>query len=220
MKPLIVAASVTVCVAGAGVQGLAPEDIAAAIAQGQAGKTLQKSCKASGENGFDITAEGPVGRVMRAAREAKRLNRPFTAADVTEAMDAAVVTVSARRDPTLRTPTTEYVTPGTSKPLDYRTDFVLRSKPSGSDKPIVLKPVEPVIFDVQNAPGNRVAWKEGGGQPRDTRTVAFPGSDMIASFDLAAFKAIPHRDIEVVVFMTDTGEHRCKISENERKALR
>jgi hypothetical protein len=43
---------------------------------------------------------------------------------------------------------------------------------------------------------------------------------MTASFDLAAFKAIPHRDVEVVVFMTDTGEHKCRISEKERQAIR
>ena len=43
---------------------------------------------------------------------------------------------------------------------------------------------------------------------------------LAASFDLAAFKGIPHKDVEVVVFMTDTGEHKCKISEKERKALK
>ena len=219
MKATVVAASVLLW-AAIGVQDLSTEQIAEAIEQGKAGKTLQKRCSASGDNGFDITAEGPVGRIMRAAREAKRQNRDFTAADVTPALRASVVTVDARRDATLRTETSERGTPGSSKVLDYRTDFVIKSKPSGSEQAIVLKPVGPIMYDAQNAPGNRVAWAEGGGRAQDTRTKPFPGSDMIASFDLAAFKAITHRDVEVIVFMTDTGEHRCKISDKERQTIK
>ncbi|HYN09806.1 MAG TPA: hypothetical protein VES67_20655 [Vicinamibacterales bacterium] len=93
---------------------------------------------------------------------------------------------------------------------------VLKSKLSGSDEPILLKPVEPITYNSDQAPGQRIVVS---GQA-DPRLPPLPGSDMSASFDFAAFKAIPHRDVEVVVFMTDTGEHRCKISENERKALR
>jgi hypothetical protein len=216
MKALIVFASITMWIATEAVQGLSPEEIAAAIEQGKAGKTLQKSCSASGENGMTITAEGPVGRIMRAAREAKRQNRDFTAADVTPAMARPWLTVVARRDPTLRERVSEYVTPGTSRGLDYRTDFVVKSKPSGSDQPVVLKPVEPITYMSDKSLGQRVVV----GQADARNAPPLPGSDMAASFDFAAFKAIPHRDVEIVVFMTDTGEQKCKISENERKALR
>ena len=48
----------------------------------------------------------------------------------------------------------------------------------------------------------------------------FSRADMAASFDLEAFKAIPHRDVEVVIFVTDAGERRCKVTEKERRALR
>jgi hypothetical protein len=153
---------------------------------------------------------------MRAAREAKRQNRDFTAADVTPAMARPWLTVVARRDPTLRERVSEYVTPGTSRGLDYRTDFVVKSKPSGSDQPVVLKPVEPITYMSDKSLGQRVVV----GQADARNAPPLPGSDMAASFDFAAFKAIPHRDVEIVVFMTDTGEQKCKISENERKALR
>jgi hypothetical protein len=36
-----------------------------------------------------------------------------------------------------------------------------------------------------------------------------PGSDLIASFDLAAFRAMPAGAVEVVAFMTDSGERKC-----------
>lgn len=223
MKELIVAASVVLWVAGTGAQGISPEDIAAAIEQGRAGKTLQKKCRASGDNGFDFVVEGPIGRIMRAAREAKGQQRQFTAADVTPALGGPMLTVLARRDPTLRTPYVDPLHPNSTMSITYRTDVVLRSKPSGSERPIVLQPVGPIAYNRENAPGFRVVSRENGGEARrkDLATsLPFPGSDMTASFDLAAFRAIPHRDVEVVIFMTDAGEHRCTISDKERRAIR
>jgi hypothetical protein len=52
------------------------------------------------------------------------------------------------------------------------------------------------------------------------RRIPFPGSDVTASFDLAAFKAMPPGDVEVVLFVVDTGEHKCRISGKERQAIR
>ena len=223
MKAIIVAASVVLGVASTGAQGLLREEIATAIEQGRAGKTLQKKCGAYGDNGFDIVVEGPVGRIMRAAREAKGQQREFTTGDVTPVLAGPVLTVVARRHPGLRASYGEYVSPGFAVDNSvYQTDVVLKSKPSGSDEPILLRPTGPILYDRKNAPGYRsvVRGSANGYLADGPRYGPFPGSDMIASFDLAAFKAIPHRDVEVVIFMTDTGERRCKISEKERRALR
>jgi hypothetical protein len=216
MKALIIAATLAAWVIGPNVQSLSPEEIAAAIEQGRAGKTLQKRCSARGDNGIDIVAEGPIGRIMRAAREAKRKDRDFTAADVTPAMAGSWLTVTATRDQTLHTQVTEYVTPGMPGGYRYRTEFAIKSKPSGSDQAIVLKPLGPITYNSDNSSSRRVVVAG----PVPTNLPPLPGSDMAASFDFATFKAIPHKDVEIVVFMTDTGGHQCKISENERKALR
>ena len=216
MKTLIVAATLAAWLIGANVQGLSPEDIAAAIEQGRAGKTLQKRCSARGDNGMDIVAEGPIGRIMHAAREAKRKNKDFTAADVTPEMASAWLTVTATRDAALRKQVSEYVTPGMPGGFVYRTDFVVKSKPSGSEQAMVLKPLGPITYNSDKSSSHRVVVRG----PVPANAPPLPGSDMAASFDFAAFKAIPHKDVEVVVFMTDTGEQKCKISENERKALK
>jgi hypothetical protein len=218
MKPLIFAGITTLWMAGAEGQTLLRVEMAEAIEAGRAGKTLQKRCSARGDNGFDFTVEGPVGRIMRAAREAKRQNREFTVDDVTVAMSSDVVTVTARRDRTLTNRAPEDLVPGSSD--RYKTDFVIRSKPPGSQEPIVLKPLGPIIYDIENVPGNPDVRNSRGRVTGSTMTRPFPGSDMTAAFDLFVFKAIPHRDVEVVVFMTDTGEHRCGINEKERQAIR
>jgi hypothetical protein len=240
MKELIVAASVLVSVASMGAQDIAPADIAAAVEQGRAGKTLQKKCGAYGINGFDIVAEGPIGRIMRAAREAKRQHWEFTAADVTPALLRPVLTVGVRRDPTLAE--SRYtvplngakgygvlpaeILPYMSESPDYSfshfpgvtygSAFVLRSKPSGAEKQTLLKPVGPVFYGHEDN-GSFMTTK---GHKLPPNLGPWPSSDMTASFDLEAFRALPPGGVEIVVFMTDSGERRCKISEKDRRALR
>jgi hypothetical protein len=216
MKRLIVALTLGTGLVLNDAQGLSPEEIAAAIEQGTAGKTLQKKCSARGDNGMDIVAMGPIGRIMHAAREAKRKDRSFTAADVTPAMTAPLLTVTAVRDRTLEKTVQEYQTPGMPGGIDYRTWFVIKSKAPKSEEPIVLEPVGPITYDSSKTASRRVVL----GGPVPGSVGPLPGSDMAASFDFAAFKAIPHKEVEILAFMTDTGEHKCKINENERKALR
>lgn len=229
MKQQLIAASLLVWVAGTSQQGLSSEDVAAAIAQGRDGKTLEKKCKANGQNVFDIVVEGPVGRIMRAAREAKKEDREFSAADVTPALGGPVLTVTVRRDAGLNrlsavTPmlvpaisilpdgapdgrTQEWLTMGGS----YRPGIAVRSKRPGPDGPILLKPISSDIAG--GSFGN--SWN---GAKR-TR-IPLPDHDMEASFDLAAFRAMPQGDVEVVAFMTDVGERTCKISDKDRSAIR
>jgi hypothetical protein len=103
---------------------------------------------------MDIVAEGPIGRIMRGAREAT--NKDFTAADVTPAMAGAWLTVTATRDPTLHKQVSEYVTPGMPGGLDYRTYFVVKSKLSGSEKAIVLTPLGPITYNSDKSFSRRV----------------------------------------------------------------
>ncbi len=229
MKQLLIAASIALWVGGLHAQGLSSQEIATAIEQGLAGKTLNKTCGAKGENGFDIVIEGPVGRIMGAARDAKRQYREFTAANVTLELSRPVLTVRTRRDYSLSTesmartmsPAPGYwVLPETSPEYydrsrsllamssSYGTEMVIRSKPSGSEPPVVLRPIGPVMHSR--------------GKSSNGPAVSGPmaRTDMAALFDLDAFKAIPHRDVEVVVFATDAGDRRCKISEKDRRALR
>lgn len=216
MKTLVVAATLAVWPIGANLQRLSPEEIAAAIEQGRAGKTLQKKCSPRGDNGIEIVAMGPIGRIMRAARDAKRKNEDFTAADVTPAMAGPRLTVTATRERALLTPVTEYVTPGMPGGFKYETYFVIKSKAPTSEEAIVLEPLGPITYNSDKSSSRRVVVS--GPLPANLPPLA--GSDMAASFDFAAFKAIPHKDVEVVVFMTDTGGHECTISERERKALK
>lgn len=236
MTTRMTVACVVVLVAGAGAQSsvLPPADVAAAIEQGQAGKTLQKKCSASGENGFDVAIEGPVGRIMRAAREARREHRTFVAADVTAALDGPFLTVTARRDhrltsASLATPmpgvpgglvptdlaTADRVRDGYAGASTYRTDVIIRSRPAGKSEPILLKPMWPLVDNGEA--GASGAWTPASGRPLLRPS---PGSDLSASFDLAAFRAMPHGDVDVVIFTSDAGERQCKVSEKDRQAIR
>jgi len=223
MRWLIASMCVVFGAAALGAEQLSREQIAAAIEQGRAGKIVEKKCKASGVNGFDMVVRGPIGRIMRAARDAQEDHREFTAGDVTPLLSRAVVTIEARRDYTLSAvhdsqpavtgqPTQSYVLPPQSTVnssgkggVDYQTGFIVRSKPSGLE-PIQLRPVGGILYSSADGRG-------------PTRSVPLPGDNMTASFDLAAFRALPKGDVEVVIFMTDAGEHRCKISDTERQKI-
>jgi hypothetical protein len=226
MKAIVLALSVALSAAVPDAQVLSDQEITTAIEQGRAGKTLHKTCKASGENGFDIVVEGPVGRIMRAAHLAKGQGRQFTPADVTPFIGGPTLTVAALHDATLSTAANAVQSkeiPGMYVPSDmsmaavdwrraqgamgYTDGFgmMIRSKPKESQEAVVLGPV------------GRVAgrswiwiWRKSGPD----------AGDMAAAFDLAAFRALPSGDVEVVVFRTAAGERRCKISEKERKAIR
>jgi len=224
MKAIVVALSLALSATVQQAQVLSDQEIATAIEQGRAGKTLHKTCKASGENGFDIVVEGPVGRIMRAARLAKGQGRQFTPADVTLAIGGPTLTVAALRDATLTTQANAVQSkeiPGMYVPSEMSmagTDYsrarstmgstdafgmMVRSKPKESQEAVVLRPVGRVA-------GFSWIWRKSGPDL----------GDMAAAFDLAAFRALPSGDVEVVVFRTAAGERRCKISEKERKAIR
>ena len=78
------------------------------------------------------------------------------------------------------------------------THVVLKSKPPTGQLPIVLQPLNQQIHPT--GWGNRKS------------------AGISATFDLALFKSIPHKDIDVVA-VTDGGEARCKISEGMRRRI-
>jgi len=225
MKAIVVALSLALSATVQQAQVLSDQEIATAIEQGRAVKTLHKTCKASGENGFDIVVEGPMGRIMRAARLAKGDGRPFTTADVTRAVGGPTLTVAALRDATKTTAANAVQSkeiPGQYLPADSSmaatdrrremftmssisgSDMVVRSKVTESQDVVVLKPLGRIRG------GSDWIWRKNGPDQ----------GDMAGAFDLASFRALTSRDVEVVVFMTNAGEHRCKINEKERKAIR
>jgi hypothetical protein len=224
MKAIVVAISVALSATVPQAQYLSSQEITTAIEQGRAGKTLHKTCKASGENGFDIVVEGPVGRIMRAARQAKDQGHEFAPADITPAIGGPILTVAALRDATLTTDANArqskeipgfYIPAGLSMAdMERRSgmtmveannsDMVVRSKGTNSEKAAVLTQLGRVRA------GNGWIWSKSGPN----------AGDIAAAFDLAAFRALPARDVEVVVFTTNAGERKCKISEKERKAIR
>jgi hypothetical protein len=69
-----------------------------AVAAGLAGKTQEASCTSKVDplgHYVQVTAIGPTGRIMRAARDAKSAGHRFTVADVTPELRAPLVVVSA-----------------------------------------------------------------------------------------------------------------------------
>jgi len=226
MKVILVALSLTLTATVPSAQLLSEQEIAAAIEQGRAGKTLHKTCKASGENGFDIVVEGPVGRIMRAARLAKSQGREYTPAEVSLAIggpEGPWLTVAALRDATLTTaanalPSKEmpgHYVPSSTSMTDRPRSGMLMGEANDSAMAIRSKVTdshEAQVLASLGRLGGRGYWIWSKGGPN-----AF---DRAAAFDLAAFRALPVGDVEVVVFATNAGERRCKISEKERKAIR
>ena len=216
MRAFIAATIVIASLAAGAAQSLSREAISSAIEQGRAGKVLQKKCGAKGENGIDVVVEGPVGRVMRAARDARREHRQFGIDDVTGPMKAPYLTVIARRDSmTTRVTVPTPGIPSSMAPPEppailrrnstYRTTVVLRSTSSDAAEPAILEPVIPIAGLLDDGRGGRTA---------------FGVFAITATFDLAGFNAMPHRDIDVVLYIGDTGEQHCTISDKDRQTIR
>lgn len=74
---------------------LTQTEIAEAIRDGLAGKRLDHECRAAAGGGahFVVTLEGPVGRIMRAARGAREHGRAFTEDDVPRYMRQRTLSV-------------------------------------------------------------------------------------------------------------------------------
>lgn len=114
-------------------------DVAAAVADGLAGRSIRATCVARPGDGsygfFDVSFEGPAARIMRAAREARDAGRAFTVADVTADMRADTLRVTAvGRSPVA----TEFGASTAGPPMAMG----LRLRGAGL-RPVVIDPITP-----------------------------------------------------------------------------
>jgi Ca-activated chloride channel family protein len=194
---------------------LTDTEVEGAIKAGSAGDRRQAECVASilvpdnaaeTEALITIVAEGPAGRVMRRAREARQARRSFTIADVTTVDRAPSVEITA--------------TVGTR---------VTVPPPAGVDDPVTAAPPKPPPV-LSPLTALRVRSREMIGatlEPVDqpapspgARPFIPPPSSrtrISARFDLAAFRALPG-DVEVLV--QSRVIRRCAISAKDKAAIR
>lgn len=166
------------CIAGAG--------FGAGMAAGLAGGVQP-------DGAFNVTVSANAGRIAFMAADAKRLYKPFAAADVPEDMRAAAIFVFA--DP--QKPSHVNKTISVASPIER---IVLKSK---SNAEAVAQPAK---FDTEP-----VEWSNLVGGKVD-------GTRGLARFDLAAVKELPPGDFDVVL-VTQAGERRCKIGASARAKL-
>jgi len=176
---------------------LSDDEVAAAVKEGLAGRSLRSTCSAESTapaGGFlEVTLEGPVARVMRAAREARQRRAAFGVADVPDRLRQPVVQVSAvgRLSPIVDPPPGP-VSPG-NPPIPsatvrapFGTAIQIRSL---GEVPVVLRPIV-------------------------TGSIRMTAGPYEVEFDLNAFRALG--DAVEVIVGSFAGEARCRLS---RRAL-
>jgi len=185
---------------------LSSMDIDQAIQAGKTAKgSIGASCTAkvgfmdmsgSLDGPFDTSALGPLNRISQAARDAERAHRPFTAADVSDQLKAPALLVIA-------TPRKPLLISGTLHRTARAATIEIQSRPPKGEPPLLLAPA---AFELQPA-----RWLS----PMGLELI---GGGIIARFDLAAFMAIPHDEVSVVVH-TDSGERSCRLNAADRKLI-
>lgn len=187
---------------------LTSEAIDAAVKDGSAGKVLEASCSATGvfpgkryedDATIHIVVRGPSGRIMQAAGDARQRHLLFDARQVTPEMRAPVLLLIAEVHvpPVPVIPPTAMVrslSPPLPAPL---TGLRLRGR---APTQIELPPI-----------GSR-AIAPAAGQIRQSPSFS-------ATFDLAAFKALPGSEVEVLI-TSKAGERRCSLNVDDVKAIR
>jgi hypothetical protein len=201
---------IAVCPA-ASAQSISDADVEAAIKAGQAKKFdhLVSDCSATagfGEgiaagmaggmqpNGsFSVTVSANAGRIAYMAADAKRLYKPFNAADVPESIRTPAIFVFADPEKPSRSGNVVSI----ASPVER---IVLKSKV----KPDAI--AQPEHFETEPVEWSNLL----GGKVEGTRG--------LARFDLNAVKELPSGDFDVVV-ITQAGERRCKVGAKDRAKL-
>lgn len=182
-------------------------EIEQAIADGLAGRQRQAACTAKGmfggnaaesSAGAAVTIEGPTGGIMRLAREAAERHEPFTVAQVPDELRASVLRVTAELITNPAVDTGPRHVPA-KRPPSLSPLTVLRFW-SGAPAPIALHPLSAV-------------W------PSALGGASYGARRLTTTFDLAAFRALPGTDVDVVVY-SNAGERTCTIGAAERSAIR
>lgn len=188
----------------AATQSLTSDEIESAIKAGSAGATSVITCTINDKlfgsmgRGFTVTVEGPLSRVMRAAADAKKKYKPFTAADVDDEMVASTVVIVA----TPHAPKLERSGWKQSPPVEHMVLKRLGVKNPGATD--VLQPTahEAVESEWSNAMGGK-----------------FEGRGIVATFDLEAFRNMPAGTLEAVLITSD-GERTCTLPIRNRAGFR
>ena len=178
-----------------------------AIADGLDGKRLQASCVANGvfpdkpEEGAlaaEVVFEGPVGRIMRRAREAARDRALFDATHVTDADRAPTLSVTA-----------ELKTAIAAEP--FRTPA---EPPPGSPATLPISNIRLWSDGPNPSTIPAIAMSTGGGLMN-----LVSSRRLTVTFDLAAFRAMPGSRVEAAVYSL-SGERNCHISARDKVGLR
>jgi hypothetical protein len=155
--------------------------------------------------GFSVVVEGPIGRIARAAVEAKKMYKPFTAADVDEAMAADIITVTAvPSKPTFGPTHIAFVKTDAGDPQWHNAPLakhiVIKTRPPKGQEPVVIQPI-----DVTPVPAS---WSNAAGG-------TFTGTGVHAQFDVAAYRALPPGDLDIAVISDIREERNCKIGSKD-----
>jgi VWFA-related protein len=188
---------------------LKDEAVNAAIRDGFEGRTSQASCTATGafpskryeqDVPVQVVATGPAGRIMRTANDVHQRRLSFDDRQVTPDMKAAVLVVTAD----LIVPPVPPMAP----------NAIVRSLSPPMPAPLAsmrLRGRAPTQIELQPAL-YRTGPPQPPGQVRQTR-------QLIATFDMGAFKALPGSEVEVLV-ASPAGERRCSFAVSDVQAIR
>jgi VWFA-related protein len=171
-----------------------------AIKDASAGKALEASCVAMGsfptkKHEQDATvlvaASGPIGRIRSAAADARERRFAFDARQVTPDMRAPAVLLTA----TVTVPPLPVTPP----------QAIVRSLPPPPPAPLTS-------MRVRGRAPTEIELQPTGYRATRPRVLA-------AAFDLAAFKALPGSEVEVVI-TSAAGERRCRFAVGDVQAIR
>jgi hypothetical protein len=173
------------------------------IVECYAGATFMDMSDTNG--GFTVVVEGPVGRIGRAAAEAKKMYKPFTITDVTDEMAADIITVTATPSaPTFGPTHLAFSKIDNGNPQWHNAPLgkhaVIKTKPKKGETPMILQPMDVTLVPT--------SWSNAMGG-------TFAGQGVLALFDVAAFRALPPGDLDIAIISDIEAERRCKIGKND-----
>jgi Ca-activated chloride channel family protein len=175
-----------------------PFEVQEAIGLGEGGRRLQASCAAADvfqsrietRASVRVVAEGPLGRIMRAAGEARRRQEAFKASAITDDMRAPVVALTA----------------------------TLEWAPASGDPP-GTKPSPLMALRVHGHGPSPITIDPAGGRPVALEPPSGTFSGLSATFAMTDFKGLPGHDVEVSV-SSAAGTRSCRFSRDDVAAIR
>lgn len=202
---------------------LTDAEVEQAIRDGSSGQKAQAACMAVGafrdrpeENQAhaEVLLEGPIGRIMHAARDARVRREVLTADQLAPDIRALTVSMTADLKSSLTTPAftdplpmpTQQPPPGTSRPTALSAIVALRLRGA-----ILTERMLRPLAAPPAGSADRV--------PLSTPARLAEHYHRMEQFDLAAFRALPPGDIEVIV-RSVIGARSCVIGAKDRAAVK